>query len=315
MPPDYSFSIGLSVNACEGGSILFDAGSPVATSYQWYQNNNTIAGATNSTYLASTAGSYKAIAYNSCGSDTTPNNVLAFVPNPIVQIISSVDTVCVGEGVTLVGSGGLTYAWQSTANLSSATGDTITASSGSSFDVIVQGTDFGGCSANDTVSVTVLPTPVAAFTFTQSGTTVNTTNTSSGAMLYDWNFGDGATDISNSPSHTYASTGVFTVQLIATNSNGCADTTTQTIDLLNGINPIDNGLIIFSYNNESEQLLVAGDHTAYYSILIFDVAGRKIISDSFSNNKIISLQTVTPGIYFALITVGNQGKTIKLIVN
>lgn len=315
VPPDYSSAIGIILTACEGTTAMFDASSSVATSYQWYLNNNPISGATNATYVASTAGTYQAIAMNSCGSDTTPINGLTFVPNPTVTVAASIDTVCGGQSVTLVGSGGLLYTWQSTATLSSGAGDTVTASAAASFEVILTGTDFNGCSDNDTVSVTVLPTPVAAFTFTHTGTTVNTNNTSTGANVYDWNFGDGTTDITTSPSHTYASTGIFTVQLIATNTNGCSDTTTQIIDLADGIFSVAGDQINFSFNNETKELVVTGLQFKEQTVTLYDLSGRILVADSFVNSKIISLQTVTPGIYFAEVAVNNQRKTLKLFVN
>ncbi|HXC06597.1 MAG TPA: C1 family peptidase, partial [Bacteroidia bacterium] len=66
--------------------------------------------------------------------------------------------------------------------------------------------------------------PVAAMT-------VNTTNTCSGAVQFTdkssntptswlWDFGDGTTSTLQNPTHTYASSGTFTVKLNATNSYG-----------------------------------------------------------------------------------------------
>src|SRR6185437_8986504 len=51
---------------------------------------------------------------------------------------------------------------------------------------------------------------------------------STGAVSYSWNFGDGGTSTTASPSHTYSSSGTYTVQMIATNSAGCSDTMTKT---------------------------------------------------------------------------------------
>ena len=50
------------------------------------------------------------------------------------------------------------------------------------------------------------------------------TNTTSGSATYAWAFGDGHTSTSTSPSNIYSATGSYDVTLIATSSNGCADT-------------------------------------------------------------------------------------------
>ncbi|MCH8286146.1 TonB-dependent receptor, partial [candidate division KSB1 bacterium] len=58
----------------------------------------------------------------------------------------------------------------------------------------------------------------------------NFTNTSSGSGLtYLWDFGDGDTSSLTNPVHSFADTGFFTITLIATDTNGCADTGTSQI--------------------------------------------------------------------------------------
>lgn len=68
----------------------------------------------------------------------------------------------------------------------------------------------------------------------QSPVTINFQNlsTGTGVLSYQWDFGDGGTAITVNPSHTYTSTGTFSVRLITTNSSGCKDTITKT-DLIN----------------------------------------------------------------------------------
>jgi len=70
----------------------------------------------------------------------------------------------------------------------------------------------------------------SGFTFSGTGTTLQFTNGSTGGTSYQWNFGDGNTSTSLSPSHAYASTGTYTVCLITTNSCG-SDTSCQTINV------------------------------------------------------------------------------------
>ena len=49
-------------------------------------------------------------------------------------------------------------------------------------------------------------------------------NQTSGASIYNWNFGDGGTSTEFSPEHEYGSVGVFKIQLIATSKYSCSDT-------------------------------------------------------------------------------------------
>lgn len=77
------------------------------------------------------------------------------------------------------------------------------------------------------------PKPSPNFTFEISGKTVTFTNTSKYSTSYQWDFGDGATSTAESPSHTYASGGVFTVKLTATNAEG-SKTKTSDVSIAGG---------------------------------------------------------------------------------
>lgn len=66
------------------------------------------------------------------------------------------------------------------------------------------------------------PTPVC------DGTTINFSNTSTGATSYSWNFGDNTSDTATTPSHLYSAPGNYTVVLTATNGCG-SSTSTQTV--------------------------------------------------------------------------------------
>lgn len=101
--------------------------------------------------------------------------------------------------------------------------------------LIVQG--INGCADTIAQYVNVNPIPVADFSFQPTGTICgpNTmaqfTNLSTGAVGYQWNFGDGGTSTLVDPSYNYLTAGTFTIQLIVSNQFGCTDTTTQQITI------------------------------------------------------------------------------------
>lgn len=87
---------------------------------------------------------------------------------------------------------------------------------------------FGGCADTATKNITVIAKPVASFTSgnhvsCKAPFTVNFTSTSTGAVSYNWNFGDGGTSTQANPSYTYNNTGSFNVSLSVTNAAGCTD--------------------------------------------------------------------------------------------
>ena len=121
---------------------------------------------------------------------------------------------------------------------SSATSPSHTYAAAGTFSVTETVTDSAsGKTSSKTVSVTVSPsggTPVANFTFTTSGLTANFTDTSTdtGGSIgsHAWNFGDGSTSTTTSPSHTYAASGTYSVSETVTDSvSGASNTKTSSV--------------------------------------------------------------------------------------
>src|SRR6185436_6238625 len=83
-----------------------------------------------------------------------------------------------------------------------------------------------------TEPVVVEAKPIAAFTPVPSlgcsPMDVAFSNTSSGAVGYVWDFGDGTSSMAPSPTHTFINNGtidsIYTVSLIASTAFGCSDT-------------------------------------------------------------------------------------------
>lgn len=92
--------------------------------------------------------------------------------------------------------------------------------------------DYGTCFDSVIKQITVLDLPTPDFnapdvTDCKVPFTVNFTDLSTGAVSWNWNFGDGGTSTLQNPSHTYNTLGNYNVQLIVTNANGCSDSITK----------------------------------------------------------------------------------------
>ncbi len=78
--------------------------------------------------------------------------------------------------------------------------------------------------------IEVLPSPAAKYKvqppylMLPDDTIVFTSNLSSGAVAYEWDFGDGETSESFEPSHIYKEPGNYDFSLLAVADNGCTDT-------------------------------------------------------------------------------------------
>lgn len=110
------------------------------------------------------------------------------------------------------------------------------------------------CNLTDDTSmyITVLPPPVAGFTYQPTTPVENTphvfTNTSTGAAHYWWDFGDGDTSSAVNPTHQYLATGTYQVCLIAETEFGCHDTICQNVSAI--VNPLFDVPTAFSPNGD-----------------------------------------------------------------
>lgn len=85
--------------------------------------------------------------------------------------------------------------------------------------------------------VNVWDRPVAAFSMSDSFAIcpplhISFTNNSTGAIVYNWNMGDGTSFTGQNPSHVFVDPGVYSVRLIAINQYGCRDTAYHEAELL-----------------------------------------------------------------------------------
>ncbi|MBK7174308.1 MAG: PKD domain-containing protein [Bacteroidales bacterium] len=97
------------------------------------------------------------------------------------------------------------------------------------------------CTDFESQIITIHPNPVANFDYTSACdgepvdfTDLSQNNGGGSLVLWNWNFGDPASGVSNfstlqGPSHQFTTTGTFTVQLIVATSNGCSDTITRQV--------------------------------------------------------------------------------------
>ncbi len=107
------------------------------------------------------------------------------------------------------------------------------------YDVSLIVTNVLGCS--DVIvkpgAVIIHTPPTAAFTPGDTTACVpfslrflnQSTFTDASIIAYQWNFGDGTTSSQPSPVHTFSTAGVYEVEMIAIDGNGCADTASHTI--------------------------------------------------------------------------------------
>lgn len=148
-----------------------------------------------------------------------------------------------------------------------------------------------GCEATRTFPnwINVQRGPDADFSYTPdadkidiNNSTVSFFNSTTGAIGYYWDFGDGNFSFDESPTHTYLDTGINQVILLATSSNGCTDTIVEIIDVV----PVASMRFptAFTPNADGQNDLFRGKGSVElindFNLIIYDRWGKIVYSTS-----------------------------------
>ncbi len=183
---------------------------------------------------------------NSC--ETEDEVMWTVQPLPEPQILESVSgttaDLCLGDTLWLhaedaVGTPPLFYTWQGAEvinPLSGADSVLFPADAGTgSFAVTVEVLDGNFCAGTVDYFVEVRPLPEAQFSLPSvicDNDNAPWTNTSNGGVFFEWQFGNGDSEVGYEPNYTYPGPDTVSVALAATSAYGCLDTYNQEVEII-----------------------------------------------------------------------------------
>jgi gliding motility-associated-like protein len=252
--PIVAFTVNTTNQCLNPNSYIFisiaTVSSGTLTAYTWDLGDGTTAtGPTPAAHTYTTAGVYtiKLVVTTDNGCTDSTTQTITIYPKPTVSFTINTVNQCLNPNsytftsTSTVSSGTLTYAWD-LGDGTTATGSAPAAhtyATAGTYSVKLIATSNNGCIDSTVQSMTVYPKPTPSFTIAVKDicthpeyTFTNASNISSGTMTYVWNFGDNNTDVTLSPSHSYATPGTYNVVLVASSNNGCKDSITQQVVLL-----------------------------------------------------------------------------------
>lgn len=208
-----------------GNTVTFTDAStngPI-TAWAWDFGDGNTSALQSPTHTYANAGTYFVclIATNVCGTDTFCDSVQAGCTTAIAAFTSTTSNLTANFTDGSSGSP-TTWAWDfGDGNTSTLQNPNHTYAVQGTYTVCV--TVSNGCGVNTICNpVTIVcPPPGTAFSSTPSTLTVSFTDNTTGSVTgWAWDFGDGNTSTTQSPTHTYAAAGVYTVCLVTTNACG-----------------------------------------------------------------------------------------------
>lgn len=243
-----------------------------------------------------------------------------YCPPPPATAGSDV-AICTGSGTTLNGSGGTNYSWTPATGLSSTVIANPVANPTVATSYILTVNNGLGCSANDTVNVTVNALPAAVITadgpiqFCAGDSVIFTANSGVG-FTYQWK--KGAANIPGATNQTYTAKDPATFKVVVKNDKGCSKTSKgKKVQIvckqhvaLNGQAP-DNIIIAPNPFTNSFTIQLSNDVPAV--VKIYNILGQeKEHHENVSGNMVLG-ETLIPGTYLVEITRGTEHETYKVV--
>jgi len=217
--PNPTVSAGQDQSFCAGTSTTLNGSG--ADSYTW---TNGVQNGVNFTPNATVTYTVTGTTIDGCtGTDQV---VVTVNPLPVVSAGADV-TICIGESVTLTGSGATNYTW----NNGVTNGVTFTPTSAGNTTYTVTGTT-AGCTGTDQVIVNVESAPVISFspdvTTGCAPLTVNFTNNTPSSSNCTWLIGGTNNELTGcgTVTYTFMNGGCYDITLTVSSAAGCASTLT-----------------------------------------------------------------------------------------
>jgi len=291
------------------------------TTYAWDFGDGNTSTMMDPTHTYATAGTYTVCltVTDACGTDVScsPVTVTCAVPASAFAYTST-GTDATFTNNSTVGTGAM-YLWIfGDGNTSTQMSPTHTYAADGNYTVcLVVADNCGSDSTCQTVVITSCVNPTAGFT--SSETTIGTfdftsTSTTTGTTTYAWDFGDGNTDATMNPSHTYAAGGTYTVTLTVTDSCG-TNTFTGTVSTTVGVNELE--LVDLSvYPNPSNGVFAIKSSLEMKELRVTDLSGKLIVEDELTGSEgVIDATRFANGTYFVAIQFANDHvQTVRIEV-
>ncbi|MBU3658518.1 MAG: PKD domain-containing protein [Flavobacteriales bacterium] len=149
-----------------------------------------------------------------------------------------------------------------------------------------------------------------SYSSTQTPATYQFASNASLITNYSWNFGDGQASNLPNPTHTYSSSGTYTVQLIGEGPCGSDTSSVQIVVNLANNQELSKKVNVFAIGNNSFKLI---GFDKLNELQIFDLAGRSVAFEKLQqtdNEIVFKLKNV--GIFFCTISSESGEARIKL---
>ena len=316
-------SAGIDMVGCVGSDTPLTGSG--GTTYVWTPaallNSNTGASVL---FTSATAGTYNYTLTATNGICSSTDNILITVTSLPLISASNDTSICSGSTIALSAVGAVSYVWDPSSSLNSATGGTVSAMPPSTTDYTVTGTDMNGCASSDEVSVTVISSPVLSLS-SDVTICINTfaTLTATGTNSYFWSPAGSLDTVTGA---TVIASPVFsTTYLVVGTSNGCSSSgsVNVTVETCSGIQESlasENVIIYPNPSNGNMTINYKGDSdTDHLLVRIINVNGQIVYSDDRQHftgdyKHSVDLSKEPKGVYLLQLITNKENMSKQLVL-
>ncbi len=304
---------------CEGATLNLNTPAVGGATYSWSGPLGFVSGFQSPSLSGTTVtngGVYTVIVNLGICSDTSSTNVV-INSSPIADAGLDV-TLCAGDSTTLNATGGISYSWSPSTNLSSSIISNPSANPTSSTTYVVSVSN-GTCADSDTVVVNVNPTPPVP-TITQSNDTLYASPST--GFSYQWYLNGSPISGATNNFYVVPVNGDYTV--VITNGLSCNSTSainTYTVTGLTVITDNSLGSIVVVPNPNSGLFVLNLDIRSEKNLKLYihNDIGQIVYTQDLSNTghqQAISMQlsNVESGLYTLTVTDGAYSIMKKLVI-
>ncbi|MFY0675131.1 MAG: PKD domain-containing protein [Bacteroidia bacterium] len=228
---------------CQGQSVALGGSAQSGNTYSWTSNPTGFTSNVNNPVVKPNITTTYTLeqTIDSTGCTAYKDIVLTVNPSPNAELVGDT-SICNGDSevFSVTANSGNTYSWSfSNGSVTSGGGTTDNSitlefnNSGASSVQVIEINSFG-CSDTSSFAFNVNDNPIADFSYDNNclNREIQFLDESTGNNKRSWDFGDGTTKGGKRPTHTYSNTGDYTIVISATSEQGCIDTETKTINIV-----------------------------------------------------------------------------------
>lgn len=223
--------------------------------------------------------------------------------------------LCQGESVVLSVNAADEYTWSTGAKTQS-----IEVSTGGTYTVVVRDNALN-CTSPDAIMVTLKPVPSATFRYAvedQAGLRIVFIPDMLNQGNAFWELGDGTESTSESPTHTYAEFGTYTVTHTVTAPNNCQKVVSVLIDIVTGTEYGRGGTLTAHPNPVTTEVIELNYPGCENSTLdVFNAQGQHVLQEHVAGlleHHTLDLSELPNGVYTLRVTANDDRHTVKIVV-